>query len=267
MTMHHASEILGGQTFRELLNLAAFAGARRRGFLARLQAETRSSNLLRARKARRRDTRLAALEVAGVPRKFWATLLGPLELTAAMNAVGALDERRSLVILSGPGDAGKSTAAALLLMRRGGVWVDAERLLDVWCSGARAGLIEAPALVLDDLARPGGSTDQRAATAEAAEQLLHLRGEGLRPTVVTTNYNRDVLRLFITSGRSNGPTAGERWERLRERLREHGVRPEPGELQRLGGCLDFAGFVSLPYEGLRDPIKRAGVLATKGEVA
>lgn len=259
-----AEQILDAAHFRRLLDEGAFAVARRRSTRARFEAAAEATRLLRSRRERRALRRVEALRRALVPPKFWPVMGATLVPTAALHAVGALGGRRCLVILSGPGDASKSTAAASVLLRLGGLWVDAERLLDVWCGGGRAQLLDAPALVLDDLARPGGSVEQRAAIAEAAEQLLHLRSEALRVTVATTNYDRDHLRAFVSASRTGTAPAGERWERLRERLREHGVQPDEHELQRLGGKLAFSGFVGVPYEGLRDPAKRAQVLAGRG---
>jgi len=261
--MHHASDILNGAPFRALLDDVAFAVARRRTCAARRLASAQALQLLRTRRERRSARRAQVLQLAQVPAQIRLALRSPLVLTASLVATAALGGPRCLVFLSGPGDAGKSTAGGLVLRHCGGVWIDAERLLDAWLGGSRQRLLDAPALVLDDLARPGGSADQRAALAEAADQLLHIRSQAHRVSVVTLNYSRDVLRAFVCASRAGQKPAGERWERLRERLREHGVQPDLEALQQLGGELAFPGFVTLPYEGLRDPEKRRQVLAER----
>jgi len=265
--MHHASDILSGALFRNLLDGRAYAVARQRTREARRLATAQAQALLSTRKARRAERRAQRLQQAQVPAQIRSALLSPLAPTAALHVVAALGGQRCLAFLSGPGDAGKSTAAGLVVRQRGGVWIDAERLLDAWIGGRREQLLEAPALVLDDLARPGGSIDQRAALAEAVDQLLHIRSQAHRVSVVTLNYSREVLRAFVCASRTGQKPAGERWERLRERLREHGVLPESETLRLLGGDLKFAGFATVPYEGLRDPEKRRQVLAERAGTA
>lgn len=237
---------------------------------------------------RRNAARMATQEAAQhagppalerVPRTFRALLRspthpgeGPIAMTAALAAIEALDEDagRCLLVLSGPPDASKSFGGAWgLVSRGGGLWLDADGLLEAVGNPSRKGELFAPGLVVvDDIGHNDGSPDRQAATAEALETMVKRRCQEHRSTILTTQFPRDALAEWMVSGREHqGGRVPQRWERFAQRLIRHGVRPDPVRLAGLGGLVVGPGLVEVGLEAFADPDLRARQLARRAELA
>lgn len=206
----------------------------------------------RAADEQRRADLLEQLETAGAPREAWPWIVTEAPApTSALRAVRALDDQhKALLVLSGPKDSGKTGAAAWWVAQApGGLFVHAELLLETWLApGGRRRLVTATRLVVDDSGQEGGSPEQLDIMRQAIDGAVKVRCADLRPTVICTNYRTvQDFGCYLGAG-----TDRDRWHRLQERLIEHGV---------VGGRTP--GWASCPEEGLRDPARRARVLAAR----
>lgn len=169
---------------------------------------------------------------AGVPRNHAARIRAPRE-TPAMRAARMLLDfevpgERSLLVLLGTPDSGKSFALSWLCVQLGGRWVDGETLVDTWVRD-RAALLRRRCVVVDDIARNAWTVAQSAAQAEVLDSLVKICCADGIVVALSGNLSRRGLEDFMctsTTGRDES-----RWERMRERLWQHGVPVEgvPGE--------------------------------------
>lgn len=153
-----------------------------------------------------------------------------------------LAEDRRILVLGGPPDAGKTTAAAWAAAQepsaedrrwwdeRAGVpqvvYLEAELLLGVWLNRAgkesltgrtREDLVTCWLLVIDDLGQEASTDGIVAMVGEAIDVLLRLRSDRRLRTLITTNIERTPGHAKIVE------RYGARGVRIRERLQEHGA--------------------------------------------
>lgn len=168
----------------------------------------------RAEEARELLLRFDEAHKSGVPlRTLYALASHQIDQrSAAVVAAKKWKERRSgILVLAGPVGAGKSVGAGLWASYSGASW-RAAAALNVRDTDVRQ-LIELSALVLDEVGGPGSTT---AMAIERTAHILARRFEAMRPTLVTTNLNRDDLARTIDKARARNES------RLLDRVNEDG---------------------------------------------
>lgn len=184
-----------------------FAGAERR--IAHLESrEWTAEELAEATRRKRIELGLPVpgldsfLRQRGVPSKFWQLVLNPWKTSALGLVERLLAGEGLLLVLGGNTGRGKSTAAAVALARRPGLWVHAPDLSKppVKKSGdddhdeetVRDGRMRnAPLLVLDEVGlehSPGGYAASRITAT------ISIREANNRPTLVTTNLSAEQFK-------------------------------------------------------------------------
>lgn len=209
--------------------------------------------------------RVRLLMARGIPKPAAEAIVGGLAPTDALRAASAWQKSsRCVLVLSGPKDSCKTTAASWLVARWPwwgtdsipllvpfdfllGAWYATGPVPDETTGLRRADLLATALLVLDDVGQEPGELVGR--YAEAFDLILRRRCDLGRPTVITTNeLTQDALLLRYSPERAEGKITG-RAARIAERLTEHGQ------------------WARCPVEGFRGKQRRAGVLAArKGEM-
>lgn len=149
-----------------------------------------------------------------IPARLLEVALAPNE-TASLNLVlRLLDGEGALLVLSGGPGLGKSSAAAVGLVRKGGLWVNAPDLAAPPMDGDTTNkrMRDVALLVLDDVGlehSPSGYAASRICG------VLDARESELRPTIVTTNLSDAQFKVRYgerLASRLNGDPLG--WQHL-----------------------------------------------------
>lgn len=175
-----------------------------------VQARLTASNQADGERSRR--DRIKALHDAGFPRRALDEAAAADETAPPIVRVAAWDvAKNSTLVISGGNGCGKTVAATWWAMRFHGVprFLRASTLAasSRYDRDQRSAILEAPALVLDDLGAE--YMDSKGSFLVDLDELLDVFYGDYRPLLITTNAAFDVFRMRIG-------------ERVADRLRECG---------------------------------------------
>jgi hypothetical protein len=163
----------------------------------------------------------------GIPEQYRVTLASPRcrrDTEPMLRALGLARKGKGSLVLQGPTDVGKSSAAAQFALLTAALWLRASVVQswtrDDW-SRERPKLASYPALVIDD---PGGTDAKYRETLERCAGLLISRHEDGLVTLMTTNlspedYVREIEQVDVPSSRF--------WHALKRREGEWVFVPGP----------------------------------------